>query len=331
MSHLHSRIGRRSLLAGIGASPFLAAGARGQGGYPSRPIRLVVPWPPGGGVDVLGRALQATLSARLGQSVVIESVGGGSGRVGTQAAARAAADGYTLLLANDTLAATEALPVQGAASFRAALTPVVLAITAPQGVFTHPRSGIRTIEDLAKAAREKPGTLNVGVPGIGSSQHLTSELLFRAAGDLRVEHVPYRGGGPLLQDLVAGTIDAGVVTFAAAAEQARAGQLVALAVTSDARPRDFPSVPTASETIARGFVQTTWMGIFAPVGTPTPVLQVIQEATRATLADAAVIERLGALGFSPSGLDGPGFAKLFGDTITTFAEIAAARGIVAGS
>ncbi len=118
----------------------------------------------------------------------------------------------------------------GTASVRSAFTPVTLAASAPQGVFTHPRSGLKTLADYVAAAKARPGALNVGIPGIASSQHLTSELLLRAAGNATVAHVPYRGGGPLIQDLIAGNIDAGVVTFAAAAQQAAAGQLIALGV-----------------------------------------------------------------------------------------------------
>ena len=303
---------------------------RAQDAWPSRAVRLVVPWPPGGGVDTFGRTIQAPLGAELGQSVVIENIGGGSGRVGTQTASRAAPDGYTFALVNDTFAATEAIPLAGTAALRPAFVPATLAISAPQGVFTHPKSGIRSIQDLAAAAKAQPGKLNVGVPGLGSSQHLTSELLLRAAGDLRVTHVPYRGGGPLLQDLLAGTIDAGVVTFSAGAQQARAGHLVALAVTSEARPGAFPDVVTASETVAPSFVQTTWQGLLAPKGTPEPILARIHSAMLAVLRDPAVAARLRELGFDPVGLDGAGFAKLFDRTVETFAGIANERNIAAG-
>ncbi|WP_431280564.1 Bug family tripartite tricarboxylate transporter substrate binding protein [Humitalea sp. 24SJ18S-53] len=318
-----------SLVAAVSlASPRLA---RAQDAFPARPIRLVVPWPPGGGVDVLARILQQPLGAQLGQPVIIDNIGGGSGRIGNQAAARAAPDGYTLLLVNDTFAATEALPVAGTASQRDAFTPVALAITASQGIFTHPRSGLRTIQDLAAAARARPGSLNVGVPGIGSSQHLTSELLLRAAGDLRVEHVPYRGGGPLLLDLMAGSIDAGVVTFGAAAGQAASGQLIPLVVSGGERPAAFPNVPTAAESIAPGFVQTTWMGLLAPVGTPDAPIARVHAALRATLADPEVVVRMGQVGYDPSGLNGRGFGQLFNDTIAQFASIAAERGITSQS
>ncbi len=320
---------RRLLLAAL---PALATPAivRAQDVYPSRAVRLIVPWPPGGGVDTFARTVQAPLANELGQSVVIENIGGGSGRVGTQSAARAAPDGYTLALVNDTFAATEALPMAGAPALRPAFVPVTLAISAPQGVFTHPNSGLKSIQDFVAAAKAQPGKLNVGVPGLGSSQHLTSELLLRAAGDVRVTHVPYRGGGPLLQDLLAGTIDAGVVTFSAGAQQARAGHLVALAVTSEARPAAFPDVVTATETVAPGFVQTTWQGLLAPKGTPEPAVARVHAAVLAVLKDPAVAARLRELGFDSVGLDGAGFARLFDRTVETFAGIAAERNIAAG-
>lgn len=313
--------------AAVVAAP---AVARAKEAWPARSIRLIVPWPPGGGVDAFGRVVQAALGEQLGRTVVIDNIGGGSGRIGTQTAARAAADGYTLLLANDTFAATEALPVAGAPALRDAFDPLTLAVSGPQGLYTHPKSGIRSIEEYAAAARAQPGKLNVGVPGIGSSQHLTSELLLRAAGNLRATHVPYRGGGPLLQDLIAGTVDAALVTFAAGAEQARAGQLVPLAVTSAARTPTFPSVPTVGETVAPGFVQASWMGFFAPKGTPEEIRARVHGAVVAALGDAGVSRRLRDLGFAPVGLAGPAFARLFGETIRTFADIATERQIAAG-
>ena len=301
--------------------------ARAREEYPARSIRLIVPWPPGGGVDAFGRVVQAALGEQLGQTVVIDNIGGGSGRIGTQTAARAAADGYTLLLTNDSFAATEALPVAGTSALRDAVDPVTLAVSGPQGVYTHPKSGFRSIEEYAAAARAQPGRLNVGVPGIGSSQHLTSELLLRASGNLRVTHVPYRGGGPLLQDLIAGNIDA---AFAAGAQQAKAGQLVALAVTSAERTPTFPNAPTVAETIAPHFVQATWMGFFAPKGTPEPLRRRVHDAIVAALGDAGVSARLRDLGFAPVGLANHAFARLFDDTVKTFADIATERQIAAG-
>ena len=322
---------RRHLVAGLaGATLAAPLVTRAQAPYPSRSVKIVVPWPPGGGVDAFARVIQAPLGAQLGQTVIVENIGGSAGRVGSLSASRAQPDGYTILLVNDTFAATEALPIAGTPALYPAFQPVTLAISGPQGLFTHPRSGLVTAQAFAAAAKASPGKLNVGVPGLGSSQHLTSELLLRAAGDLRVTHVPYRGGGPLLQDLIAGNIDAGVVTFAAGASQSRGGQLVALAVTSEHRSKAFAEVPTASETIAPGFVQTTWQGLLAPKETPVAAIDRFHAALLAVLQDKAVIARLADLGFDPLGADDKAFAQLFDRTVDTFARIARERNIAAG-
>lgn len=323
---IERRTFNKALFASLAATPWRANATEV---FPSRAIRLIIPWPPGGGVDTFGRIVQLALAAQLGQSIIIDNIGGGSGRIGTQTAARAASDGYTLLLANDSFAATEALPIPGAIPLRPAFDPITLAISAPQGVYTHTKSGFRSIEDLAAAARKRPGQLNVGVPGIGSSQHLTSELLFKAAGNLSVTHVPYRGGGPLIQDLIAGNIDAATITFSAGVQQAAAGQLLPLAVTSAHRAAAFSDVPTIGETIAPGFVQTTWMGVLGPKGVPQEVQERVYAATLAALADPVVSQRLHDLGFDPIGLGGAQFGKLFDDTIRIFAGIVAERQIIA--
>jgi tripartite-type tricarboxylate transporter receptor subunit TctC len=315
---------RRRLVAGLVSVPLLGPGtARGQEVWPARPVRIVVPWPPGGAVDTFARIIQAPLSARIGRPVVIENISGGAGRVGAQSAARAA-DGHTFVLVNDTFAAAEALTVAGMLPLLPALTPVALAVSGPQGLFTHRRSGFATVEAFLAAAAADPGGLNVGVQGIGSSQHLTSELILRAAGDLSITHVPYRGGGPLLQDLAAGNIDAGVVAFAAGAAQAGSGRLVPLAVTSGKRLAAHRDVPTISETVAPGFVQTTWQGFLAPRPTPVGATRRFHAAVASVLREPAVVGRLEVLGLDPAGLDGAAFGSLLARTAEAFAEIAKA-------
>lgn len=315
---------RRRLVAGLMSVPLLGPGrGHGQEAWPGRPVRIVVPWPPGGAVDTFARIIQAPLSARIGRPVVIENIGGGAGRVGAQSAARAV-DGHTFVLVNDTFAATEALTVDGMPLLLPALTPVALAVSGPQGLFTHPRSGFASVHAFLAAAAADPGGLNVGVQGIGSSQHLVSELMLRAAGDLRVTHVPYRGGGPLLQDLAAGNIDAGVVAFAAGAAQAGSGRLVPLAVTSGERLAAHRDVPTISETIAPGFVQTTWQGFLAPRPTPAGATRRFHAALASVLREPAVVGRLEGLGLDPAGLDGAAFGSLLVRTAEAFGKIAKA-------
>ena len=320
-----SVMSRRGLLLGLVGSAALCRPALAQ---PGRPIRLVIGWPPGGGVDAFGRLLAPALAERLGQPVVIDNIGGAAGRLGSAAVARAPADGLTLLLANDTFAATEALPAAGMPSFREALVPVGQAVEGPNALVTHPGSGLADIAAFVAAARARPGALNIGVPGIGSSQHLTSELALRSVpGGLRAEHVPYRGGGPLLIDLLAGKIDAGVVTFAAAAAQVKEGRLRALAVTTRARNAAIPAVPSLAESVAPGFHLATWQGLFAPAGTPAAVLLRIQGAVAAVVADPALRERLAVLGFDPAPAPAEAFAATVGDTIARFAAVVRDAGI----
>lgn len=316
---------RRLLLAA--PALLLARPSLAQGAWPQRQIRLVIGWPPGGGVDVFGRILQPVLAERLGQPVVIENIGGASGRLGSLAAARAAPDGYTLLLANDTFAATEALPAPGTQPISGALEPVTQAIEAPNALLTHPGSGIADVAGFATAARARPGTLNVGIPGWGSAHHLTSELLLRAAGGLQVEHVSYRGGGPLLIDLVAGKIDGGVVTLAAGAEHVRDGRLRLLAVTTRRREPSFPDAPSLAESIAPDFHLVTWQGIFAPAGTPIEIQRRVHGAVAEVLREARVAQRLAPLGFAPASQPPQVFKGLVDGTIERFAEVVRAAGI----
>ncbi|MGG5820276.1 Bug family tripartite tricarboxylate transporter substrate binding protein [Falsiroseomonas sp. HW251] len=313
---------RRSLLAAA-ALPF-ARPAFAQG-FPGRTIRAVVPFPPGGGVDAFARAFVPALQATLGQSVVIENIGGASSRLGTQAVLRAPADGHTILITNDTLAAVEALPVTGSGPLLPGLAPILLGASAPQVLVTHPRSGIATAADYAARLRAQRPT-NIGVPGLGSSQHFASELLAQALGG-RPEHVGYRGGGPLLIDLVAGTLDGGVVTLGAAIEQIREGRLVALGVTGLARSAALPAVPAFAEAVAPGFEAETWVGVLAPAATPAPARAVLVEASTVALRDAGVQQRLAALGFDMPGLGPEGFGPKLADTAARFAAVARAVGL----
>ena len=315
---------RRILLA---APIALAAPPAARASF-QRPLRAIVPFPPGGGVDVFARALTPALTAVLGQPVVVENIGGASSRLGTQAVLRAPADGHTLLITNDTLAAIEALPVAGSGPFLPGLAPVLLGASAPQLLVTHPRSGLDSAATYAARLRERRA-LNVGVPGLGSAQHFASELLAEGLGG-RPEHIAYRGGGPLLADLVAGVVDAGVVTLGAGIEQVRDGRLVALGVTSAVRSAAAPDIPTFAERLLPGFEIETWMGVLAPVGTPPALLGALHQAALAALRSAAVTQRLGALGFDTPGLGPELFGPLLRQTAERYAAVAARIGLRAG-
>lgn len=315
---------RRTLLSVLPTLAAVPAMAQPQP-YPARPLRGIVPFPPGGAVDVFARLLAPSLGTALGQAVVVENLGGAASRLGTQAATRAAPDGHTLLITNDSLAAIEAVPPPGAAPLLPGLQPVTLAITAPNLFVTHPRSGIPDIRTLVS----RLGRIHVGTPGVGTSHHLTSELFSQSVG-VRPEHVPYRGGGPLLADLVAGTVDAGIVTLGAAIDHIRDGRLVPLAVTSRTRAASAPEVPTLHETVGPGFELLTWLGLLVPARTPEAVALRLHAATLAALADGSVRERLAALGFDIAPAPAERFRPLLEETVARFAAVAAAVGIRGG-
>jgi tripartite-type tricarboxylate transporter receptor subunit TctC len=315
------RIARRTLLA---ASLLAAPAARAQG-FPSRPIRAVVPFPAGGGVDGFARAFVPAFAAAIGQSVVIENVGGAASRVGTLSMLRASADGHTILITNDTLAAVEALPVPGTGSLVAGLAPVLLGVAAPHAVVVNPRAGIPDAAAYrARLRSSRPP--NIGVPGLGSAQHFASELLGQALGG-RAEHVAYRGGGPLIVDVLGGTLDGGVVTLNAAIDHIREGRLIALGVTSKARSPAAPDIPTFAETVAPGFEIETWMGLLAPSATPAPLLAVLHAASLAALRDPTVTQRLNSQGFDTPGLGPDAFGDLLRDTVARFSAVAGAVGL----
>lgn len=316
---------RRRLIA---ASTLTLAAAPAARANFQRPLRAIVPFPPGGGVDVFARVLAPALAAALGQPVVVENIGGASSRLGTQAVLRTPADGHTLLITNDTLAAIEALPVAGSGPFLPGLAPVLLGASAPQLLVTHPRSGLDSASTYAARLRER-STLNVGVPGLGSAQHFASELLAEGLGG-RPEHIAYRGGGPLLTDLMAGVVDAGVVTLGAGIEQVRDGRLIALGVTSATRSAAAPDIPTFAERLLPGFEIETWMGVLVPVGTPPALLGALHQGTLAALRSTAVTQRLAALGFDTPGLGPDLFGSLLHQTAARYAAVAARIGLRAG-
>jgi len=315
---------RRSLLAAL---PLLALAPRAQG-QPTgaRPLRAVVPFPPGGGVDVFARPFAPALAAALGQPVVVENVGGAASRIGNGAVARAAGDGATLLITNDTLAAVEALPLPGGAPVLPQLAPVLLAAGSPHVIVTHPRSGIRSIAEYVARLRDPARRPNMGVPGTGTAHHFASALFNQAVGG-RAEHVPYRGGGPLIADLLAGTVDAALVTLSAAVGHIREGRLIGLAVTSAGRAAAVPDVPSVAEAVSPGFEILTWMGVLAPASTPPEAVARLHEAGRQALEDATLRERLDALGFTPIGGTPERFAALLRETVSRFAAVVSEAGI----
>ena len=271
--------------------------AHAQESYPSRPVRLILPFPPGGPTDILGRLISERLGARLGQPVVIENRGGAGGNVGAEAAARSAPDGYTIVLVAPSLAISPTLYAKLNYDPVRDFAPISLIATVPNVVVTqvsHPA----TLREFIAAAKAKPGTMNFGSGGAGTSNHLAGEL-FNLLTGAKLIHVPYKGVNLAMQDVMAGRIDFVVIGVPAAAPQLKAGRLRALAVISRERLPALPEVPTVAEAGLPGFEVTTWYGILAPAGTPRPVVARLNDELVKIMHSPEMTERLAGIGTDP--------------------------------
>src|SRR3954465_7482068 len=257
------------LIALVLCSIFVSA-AGPQEAYPSRPVRFILPFPPGGGTDILGRVIAERLSANLGQPVVTENRGGAGGNVGAEAAARSAPDGYTIVPVAPSLAISPTLYSKLNYDVLKDLAPVSLVATVPNVVITQP-SLPATLQEFAALARAKPGELNFGSGGSGTSNHLAGELFNIVAG-VKLVHIPYKGVNLAMQDVLAGNIHFVVIGIPAAAPHIKAGKLRALAVLAPSRSAALPDVPTAAEAGMPAFEVTTWYGVLAPAGTPKNII-----------------------------------------------------------
>jgi tripartite-type tricarboxylate transporter receptor subunit TctC len=300
---------RRSTLLGAAALLPRATTAHGNAWAPDRAVRIIIPVAPGGSLDILGRLLARRLSPRLGQPVVAENLPGAGSNIAFEAAARARPDGLTLLVGSDPLTINPTLyPRIGFDPVRD-FAPVIEAVRAPQVLVVNPRSPVTTLPTFVEWAKEQEGRLTVASQGNGSIGHLAGAL-FAQQADLRFVHVPYRGGGPAVVDLVAGHVEALFVTLPAAIEHIRGGRLRALAVTGADRAAAIPDVPTVAETLLPGFDVVTWQGILAPAGTPQAAIDRLATELAAILAVPEVASGLSSQGFAVTG-HGPGpFAAL---------------------
>ncbi len=264
-----------AILFGIFSGAVLAQG------YPSKPVRLIIPFPPGGSNDVVGRAMGQQLGERLGQSVVIDNRGGAGGIIGTNEAAKSPADGYTLLLVSvafPTSIAFNRLPQDIMKSF----APVAMLGSGPALLVVPAASPASSVRDLLGSLKQKPGELNAAAAGIGSFQHMATEL-FRLQSKTNFVIVQYKGGGPALTDTIAGQVQFNLGSLVQMMPHVRSGKLKALAVSGAKRNPAMPEVPTIAEAGVPGFEVTNWWGILAPAGTPAPVLERLYQELTAIL------------------------------------------------
>ena len=267
---------RRTLLATIGAAALTAHPVlRAEGAYPQKPITLVVPSAPGGTTDFTARLIADSLSRALGQPVIVDNKAGGAGNIGNQFVAKAKPDGYTLLVAysgyqvgNPHLFAKAGWdPIKD-------FTPVAMLTRAPQVIVTKADLQANTLAELVTYAKANPGRLNYASSGNGSIQHIAGELFKQLTGTF-ITHIPYRGAGPAVQDLMGGQVDLFITTPASVVQQVKAGKLKALAVTSASRLAALPQVPTAVEAGLKGFTLDSWFALYGPAGLPAEVVQTL--------------------------------------------------------
>ena len=280
--------------------------------YPDRPVRMIVPFTPAGATDMLARLVGERLGAKLGQSVVIDNRAGAGGNVGAEIAARAAPDGYTLLMGPASIYAISAtLYPRLGYDLAKDLTPVSLVANVPHVLLVNNDLPVKSVPELIQFAKKKPGELNIASQGSGTVSHLEAELLKHMAG-IEMLHVPYRGSAPAILDLIGGRVHVMFDSIASALPHIRAGKLRAIAVASNTRSSLLPNMPTVAESLP-GYSAHSWLGIFVPAGTPQSIVQRLQRDLVAAIDEPKTQARLVEAGFEPKSSTQEDFAKLVRD------------------
>jgi tripartite-type tricarboxylate transporter receptor subunit TctC len=313
---------RRGLVAAaLLASAGLSAAQEG-------PLRLIVPFTPGTGIDLIARTVGPKLSERLKRPVVVENRAGASGNIGTEAVVRAAPDGSTLLVSVNTLVMNRSLYPQMPFDPVRDLQPVSLTSWGQLILVTHPRSGFKTAAELIAAAKKAPGKLNYASPGVGTPHHLSMEL-FKNTAKVFLTHIPYRGTGPAVTDMIGGQVDAMFLPIHVALPQVRSGRLVALGIGSDKRHPLLPDLPTLSEAKAGEVNVDMWYGIFAPKGMPAAQVAALNREINDILRSEDVKKAFEGQGMDPASDTPDGFAKLVNQDADRWAALIKAQGIKA--
>jgi tripartite-type tricarboxylate transporter receptor subunit TctC len=305
---------KRKFLAGfgaLGAALLMAATApvaAAQDAWPTRPVKIIVPYPPGGTTDLLARLMAARLTESLGQSFVVENRGGASGSIGTVAVARAPADGYTFLMA--TISTHGINPVMGEVPYDPVkdFQPVTNVADTPNVLSVNTETPYKTLTDILEAARAKPGAITFGSTSPAGSPHMSGELLKTLAG-VDLLHVPYKGGGPMLTDLMGGQIQLGFDNLPSSMPHIRSGKIRPIAVTTTERWPGAPEIPTIAESGVPGYEVNAWFGLLGPAGTPRPIVDRLQKSIAQALEQPEVAKQMLELGARPVGNTPEAFAQ----------------------
>lgn len=321
--------GRRSAIIGSLAALAAIGSGQAQTAWPSRPVRMVVAYPAGGSTDIVARLLAERLSQLWGQPVVVENRAGAAGTIGADSVARAAPDGYTLLMAaSPELAIARSTQRNLAYDPVRDFAPITLLAQSPFLLLVHPSVEARTLPELIALAKAKPGRLNFGSFGIGTSNHFVGELLKAEAG-IDITHVPYRGSGPMMTDLIAGTVQLAFDTFPAGLPHVQAGRLRAIGTAMLRRSPLAADVPTLDEQGLKGFVGGSWVGVVAPARTPEPIVARIAADIDRILRDGFTAE-LEQRGLAPEGLGPAEFRSFIEAEVAKWGRVAARAGIEPG-
>ena len=321
-----SRLTGLRLLATAWLALVLATAAPAGAQYPERAVRLIVPFAPWGGADLTSRLIAQRLPDALGRQVIVDNRAGGASNIGTEAAARSAADGHTLLLATLSMAVNASLfpklPFNALKDFE----PVSLLVTVPLVVVVHPSLPVQTIQDLIALAKSRPGTLNYASGGIGSANHVAGELFKHMTG-VQIAHVPYKGGGPAIADILGGHVSLLFGTLTSTHEFAKSGRLRALATTGGKRSVAAPELPTVAESGLPGYLVEAWYGVMAPTGTPRPIIDRLAVELARIVQAPDVRETLRAQGTEAVGSTPEEFARYLRAEIEKWSKMVKAQGL----